>query len=159
MSRSESNRRLTASKVMKEAHKLYKRRAMFHFSFSLCLRYCWASIRGLCKLYYSRIKGVSFNNINGTSRQDILYALTKYHKEDISLYLVKEPANPFDPNAMKIMVMVSNKGTAQVGYLAKEIAAKISISLDCGKELIVIYETITGGGSFNYGMNFSYTTI
>ena len=61
--------------------------------------------------------------------------------------------------AVKVIAMVRSKGIAQVGYLAKEIAADVSINLKEGKEVIAIFETITGGGSFNYGLSFSYATV
>ena len=159
MSKRESRRRQTAAAVMKEAHRLYKRGAMFLYSFSTCLKLAWRSIRGLCKFKHTRAKGVNFNNNDGISRQAILHALTKYSKGQISLYLEVEPDNPYDPSAVKVMAMVRNKGIAQVGYLAKEIAADVSLNLKEGKEVIAIFETITGGASFNYGLNFSYATV
>lgn len=117
MSKKESRRRQTASAVMTEAHRLYKKGAMFLYSFSTCLKLAWSTIRSLCKFKHTRAKGVSFNNSDGISRQAILYALTKYLKDQISLYLEAEPVNPYNPSAVKVMAMVRDKGIAQVGYL------------------------------------------
>ena len=97
MSKRESIRRQTAAAVMTEAHRLYKRGAMLLYSFSTCLKLAWRTIRSLCKFKYTRAKGVSFNNNDGISRQAILHALTKYPKDQVSLYLEVEPDNPYDP--------------------------------------------------------------
>ena len=59
-----------------------------------------------------------------------------------------EPDNPYDPYGVKVIAMVRNKGIAQVGYLEKEFAKDAAINLKEGKEVVSIFEIITGCGSF-----------
>ena len=49
-------------------------------------------------------------------------------QEDFQIYLEREPDNPVDPNAIKIMGKATVKGelwSRQIGYLAKETAADL----------------------------------
>lgn len=156
MSKRESNRRQLASSVFKEAWRLYKKGVKWFYSFSTCLRLAWRSVRNICEFKYSKVKGVSFSNDNGVSRQTVIKALTKYSYSQTSLYLEREFNNPYDNNAIRIIAKVANKGSAQIGYLSKEIAAEVAPKLDIGYSSVVVLERITGFNSGNLGVNFKY---
>ena len=59
------------------------------------------------------VKGVTFGN-----RQEALKRLSTYAPEAIRTFLVPEPNNPVDANAIAIMVMVQNgRGAYRLGYV------------------------------------------
>lgn len=104
------------------------------------------------KLHTIRTKaaGVTFNN-----RQMLLYRLTKYSREDITLTLQRETGNTYDRNAVQIIAAVRNKGAAAIGYINRELAAAIAPLLDKGKTVKAALEGITGGNErgLSYGLN------
>ena len=49
-------------------------------------------------------------------------------KLDVRIYLEREPDNPYDPNAIKVMGIASVKGSItvlQLGYLSRETAKEL----------------------------------
>lgn len=78
-----------------------------------------------------KVVGVTFNNDDGTSRQDIIKGLTI----SSPLTLRREPTNRFDTNA--IAVWASDK---QVGYIGKDYASILAPMMDAGTQ----FSTIVG---------------
>jgi hypothetical protein len=105
------------------------------------------------------VKGVTFKNDNGTKRQSILRALMKYQSNQVSLHLQRELDNPYDTNAIKIIASVDYKGSAQVGYVSKEIAEEMARLIDLGRIVIVFFEGITGEEPSYLGLNYSYILL
>jgi hypothetical protein len=160
MSKREENRRKIASYVFKRAWKLFKKQgAKYMYTFATCLKLAWRIVRGYAHLSFSKVRGVSFKNSDGKSRQSVIAALRKYSPEQISLYFEREPDNPYDPNAIKVMAKVAGKGSAQIGYVAKELAEYISVELDLNRKAVVILEDITGVPSRMLGVNFRYILV
>lgn len=67
--------------------------------------------------------GARYTNRDGTSRQMVLHDLKKWAVVNV----VREKDNPEDPNALAV---ISEKG--QIGYIARERAAKLSPKIDGG---------------------------
>jgi hypothetical protein len=64
------------------------------------------------------VKGVSFGN-----RQEALRRLAAYKPSMVRVYLVPEPGNPVDRNAVAVMVGVQwGKGLFKIGYVPREAA-------------------------------------
>jgi len=62
------------------------------------------------------VKGVSFGN-----RQEALRRLSAYDPAKVQAFIVPEPENPADPEAVAIMVGVQNgRGLYRVGYVPRE---------------------------------------
>lgn len=61
----------------------------------------------------TRVAGVSINNKDGSSRQELL----KEMKHDDPVILEREPDNPHDSNAIRV---VANKGC--IGYIPRDLA-------------------------------------
>jgi hypothetical protein len=77
---------------------------------------------------YTKIKGVSFKNPNGASRQQIIRSLC--HPGD-ALLLMRDPNNPVDRNAIGVIrISRGPDGKASfgdlLGYLSKEIAQDLA---------------------------------
>lgn len=70
----------------------------------------------------TKVVGVSKENIDGTSRQEII---KEEIEEDDLLKLELEPDNKFDPNAVKVL----SKNGHQIGYLAKDIAERMRFAI------------------------------
>jgi hypothetical protein len=160
MSKREENRRKIASYVFKRAWKLFKKQgAKYMYTFATCLKLAWRIVRGYAQLSFSKVRGVSFKNSDGKRRQSVIAALRKYSSEEISLFFEREPDNPYDPNAVKVMARVAGKGSAQIGYVAKELAEDLSVELDLKRKAVVILEGITGVPSRMLGVNFRYILV
>lgn len=90
----------------------------------------------------SNVVGVTVDD-----RQKIIAGMTG--KE--SAKLVPEPDNKFDNNALAVMVDVGRGEIRRVGYLPREIAAKLAPILN-GDNLPVKIKSIVGGGNTFYGI-------
>jgi len=69
------------------------------------------------------VKGVTFGN-----RQEALKRLAAYKPEQIRAFLMPEPENPADRNAVAVMVGVQNgRGLYRLGYVPRGMAAVASV--------------------------------
>ncbi len=71
-----------------------------------------------------KVVGVTFENKDGSSRADIISRMSNTDK----VCLERDPYNEYDSNAVKVLVMRGEE-KKQIGYLPKDIAAKISPKL------------------------------
>lgn len=84
-----------------------------------------------------KLIGVTHKNEDGTSRQDIL----KYSCSDERLLMEREPTNPYDSKAIKVI----NLQGEQLGQSNKELAQRLTPWLDAGRKFDVFIRQITGG--------------
>lgn len=161
MSRKEELRRQMLRHVMLESWRLYRRGLSICHSWSSCLKLAWAKVRGRVRMLSTRVYGSSFTNDNGISRQTILARLARVPRFVVGLELVREPGNPYDPNAVKVMAKVKGaEGSFTLGYLKKELAARTAPLMDAGAEAVARFDGITGGyGGRCFGCSFSYALI
>ncbi len=96
-------------------------------------------------LYDTKVVGVSKDNADGSSRQDII---RQEVKEDDKLRLETEPDNPFDPNAVKVLSKLGN----QIGYLSKEMALKVKPAIDNQTEMHVTASWVNGEKMLGVGL-------
>lgn len=157
MSKKEFNRRKLSSMVFLRAWKYFRSKGTNSYSFSLCLKLAWKTARGIQHLIYSKVRGTTFSNENGVSRQIILYNLRKYSLSEVGLELVRDYVNLFDRNAVMIFATVRNRGSAVVGYLSAELASEVAPLLDSGLTPIVFFLGITGEDTL--GLNFAFTVM
>lgn len=154
MSTKEQHRRRICRSVFNESWRVYKRTGRLKYSFSLCLKLAWRTVRSKLRFINTKIRGVSFNR-----RQHLLYRLMQYDYRDITLSFKREAKNKFDFNAVAIIATVKEKGTAKIGYLSKELAANVASLLDIGKDAVVVFEEITGKSKPQLGCNFRFVII
>lgn len=69
-------------------------------------------------MYDSKVAGVSMDNPDGSSRQDII---KREVSEEDQLSLELETDNPHDPNAVKVL----SKFGHQIGYLRRDVAEQV----------------------------------
>ena len=69
----------------------------------------------------TRIAGVTFDNPDGSSRQELLQKL----KPNAKLVLKREPTNQHDENAVKVL-----NGKKMLGYLPRQAAAILAPVMD-----------------------------
>ena len=89
--------------------------------------------------FHSKIAGVTFNG-----RQAVVQKLRTGER----LSLIRERANPHDRNAIAVYSRAQ-----QVGYIKRELAAKLAPKIDQGAEYRCTVAAVTGGNSHNYGVN------
>jgi len=95
--------------------------------------------------FYSKVVGVSHINRNGSSRQAIIRRCSI--GEELSL--VREPTNPVDPNAIKI-VRVNGE---QLGYISAYIASDLASDIDKGAIVRCRISGLTGSDEEWRGVN------
>lgn len=83
--------------------------------------------------FNTKVVGVSFEG-----RQDVVAGL----RVGAELTLVRQPENPYDPNAIAIFC-----GNLQLGYLRKEIARHLAPQIDAGARYAAKISTLTGGST------------
>jgi single-stranded-DNA-specific exonuclease len=89
--------------------------------------------------FFTKIVGVSFEG-----RQNIVAGL----QAGQALTLARDPGNVHDSNAVAVRF-----GTLHLGYLRREIAAKIAPKIDAGDSYSAVVGSVTGGGARHVGVN------
>ena len=84
----------------------------------------------------TKIVGVTFDN-----RQNII---TKINEMVDKLVPVREPNNPHDENAINIYVHTHKGEKKSVGYINRNLAAKLAPEIDQGKKLVINDYFVTG---------------
>ena len=105
---------------------------------------------------YTKARGVACPD-----RQEVLARLSRRGLWGITARLEREPGNPYDPRAVKLVLVHAATGrTFCAGYLSRERAAALAPLLDAGLAVDVDLTGVTGGpsgGRFKrYGLNFAY---
>ena len=95
--------------------------------------------------FNTKVVGVSFEG-----RQDIAGGL----HAGAPLALRRDPGNPFDANAIGVWY-----GALQLGFLKREIAARIAPNLDAGERYEAAVTMLTGGGTRSFGINIYVTRL
>lgn len=88
-------------------------------------------------------------------RQQLLARLSRYSRDDVTISLEREAANPYDSNAIKVIAAVKGKGFAVMGYINRTLAEAIAPLLDKGKEVKAALINVTGCNEYrrNYGLS------
>lgn len=89
---------------------------------------------------HSKVVGVTVGD-----RQELI---RKYCYPNKELTLKREPYNEYDKNAISVYV-----NSNQLGYIKKELAQDLAPRMDRGEEFKVSISNVTGGDSYNYGIN------
>lgn len=95
----------------------------------------------MSRVLNTKIAGVTFEN-----RQALIAQLTGREP----CRLVPEPTNPYDENAIAVMVAIAMGSVWHIGYIPKELAAQVAPFLD-GEALMCSIAEITGGFELNDG--------
>ena len=88
------------------------------------------------------LTGVTYNNHDGVSRQEILARMQQWEAVD----LLREPSNPHDKNAIAVF-----GGMGQIGWIAKEMSWAIAEPMDAGCSAQAKLSSLGGGGDKPYG--------
>ena len=110
------------------------------------------------KEFFTKIVGVTFENGDGISRQQILEEIADdiVHNGLMKLHVLRDNENPHDANA----IAVFDKEYRQIGFLSRDIASQLAPMID--KQQIERMECevteVTGlGVDENYGLNIRFT--
>jgi HIRAN domain len=96
----------------------------------------------------TKIRGVTFDNPDGANRQQIIRQWC--HSGD-ALYLVREPNNPADRNAIQVKRLISSdvpdkpRQGELLGYLSRDLAERLAPQMDDGFVLMARITEVTGG--------------
>lgn len=96
-------------------------------------------------VYESKVVGVSKDNEDGTSRQDII---KKEVAEEDPLRLLLEPENAYDQNAVKVL----SKDGNQIGYLNRDLAEKVHPALENNTEVHAKASWVNGDKMLGVGI-------
>jgi hypothetical protein len=159
MSRKEAKRRTMASSVLKRSHQLWRMGIRACVSWSTLLRLCWKLLKKELKTSVSMVRGVTFSNDDGSSRQRIIERLSKLPKGVYWLTLRRESDNPYDPNAVSVDARNLGNMSAQIGYLPRELAQVLALEIDSGKDVVVVDFSYSQGWNGIYGVKVYYACI
>lgn len=95
--------------------------------------------------FNTKVVGVSFEG-----RQDTVAAL----RPGETVELRRDPGNPHDPSAIGVWY-----GALQLGFVRRQIAARIAPNIDGGERYTAAVTQVTGGGSRSYGINIFVTRV
>jgi hypothetical protein len=105
---------------------------------SAAMRRAWAVVKAAA--VETKVAGVTFGR-----RQIALARLTQYPAELVSVRIERDYENPADASAVAVHVAVAGRGSYQVGYLPRQLAAVIAPLMDAGKAVKVSFQGVTGG--------------
>lgn len=91
--------------------------------------------------YQLTVAGTGFKNSDGTSRELLI---KKFVREDIPIFLEREPSNEHDPNAIGVYIEVKRMVffgpyRYQIGYINKRWAATLTKRLNAGGKILEAY--------------------
>ena len=97
----------------------------------------------------TKVKGVTVGR-----RQEAIAHLRRYAAADISVTLERESSNAADINAVSVVVNVKGKGSYQIGYLPRQLAAIVAPLMDAHKTVTAAFQEVRGGerAKPNYGL-------
>lgn len=98
---------------------------------------------GEASAFNTKVVGVSFEG-----RQDVVAGVLP----GTALDLRRDPGNAYDPNAIGVWF-----GALQIGFLKREIAARLAPNIDGGERYRAEVTAITGGGTKAFGINIYVT--
>jgi hypothetical protein len=96
------------------------------------------------KTFRTKVAGVTHRNKDRTSRQATLRKMKKALDNDELfdlITLVREPDNPHDPNAIKVI----NEEGKQIGYIRSAVAYSLAQNMDNGTRVVASVVDIVGG--------------
>lgn len=96
-------------------------------------------------MYDTKVVGVSKDNTDGTSRQEII---KQEVAEDDKLQLKHEPDNSYDSNAIQVLSKYGN----QIGYLSKDMAENILPALLNQTEIFTTAKWVNGEKMLGVGL-------
>jgi hypothetical protein len=96
--------------------------------------------------FFTKVAGVTYRNKDGKSRQRLI-SQCRVGEE---LVLKREPDNPADPNAIKVLRVTGE----QLGYVPAHVAASgLASDLDSGERCKCRVASLTGGNGLTRGVN------
>ena len=97
----------------------------------------------------TKVKGVTVGR-----RQEAIAHLRRYAAADISVTLERESGNAADSNAVAVIATVKGKGSYQIGYLPRHLAAVVAPLMDAKKAVAATFQEVRGGETTkpNFGL-------
>ena len=98
--------------------------------------------------YNVKVVGVTFNNTDGKSRQEII---RKCRVGEV-VHLIREPKNTFDKNAIAVLT----EREEQIGYISKDLAVELAPRFDAREPYAAEIFSLQGGGETEKKERLSY---
>jgi hypothetical protein len=106
---------------------------------------------------HTKIRGVTKGNPDGGNRQQII---KQWCRSGDALFLVREPNNPVDSNAMQVRRIVYGDTQdkyrlgEQIGYVSRELAEDLAPKMDFERFVLLAWiMNVTGEDSDSLGVN------
>ena len=101
--------------------------------------------------FFTKLVGVTFDNDNGSSRQQFIEDLYDIFDINNKTFLVakRDTNNPYDQNA----VAIYDEQNRQLGYLSRKVNETVAPWMDDGFDLLVEVVNVTGGDGSHWGLN------
>jgi len=128
-------------------------------SWSSLLKLCWRFFKKELDTAVTMVRGVTFSNADGCSRQRIIEGLSKHPWGLYWLQLRRERDNAYDPNAIRVDAIRVGNRSAQLGYLPRELAQVLAPEIDTGKEVYIVDFSFSQGWNGIYGVKVYFAFI
>ncbi len=114
---------------------------------SAAFKKAWELVKG--HTVETKVAGVTKGN-----RQKALHRIaTKYSPDDVAVKLVRDRANLYDCNAVRVDISVKGSEAYTMGFIPRNLAYVISTLIDRGIELTAAFKEVRGryANYMNYG--------
>ena len=101
--------------------------------------------------FFTKLVGVTFDNDNGSSRQQFIEDLDDIFDINNKTFLIakRDTNNEYDENA----VTIYDEQGRQLGYLSRKVNETVAPWMDDGFDLLVEVVNVTGGDGSHWGLN------
>lgn len=133
--------------IRKKVATIANRLKKMGLTLSQAFKRAWELVKG--NVIHTKVSGVTKSN-----RQLALHHIaTRYNPEDVTVKLVRERANLYDNNAVKVFVSVKGSMAYDLGYIPRNLAYVVSSIMDKGMELKAAFKEVRGryADYMNYG--------
>ena len=95
----------------------------------------------MTKSFHSKIAGVTYTNIDGSSRQDII---RRYCRVGQELIMMPDISNPVDKNALGLWIQGPHH-LLKLGYISSELLNQMREDIRAKSKIRITISNITGG--------------
>merc|ERR1712118_131876 len=101
--------------------------------------------------FFTKLVGVTFENNNGSSRQQFIEELYEVFDINTKIFLnaKRDVSNQYDDKA----VAIYDDHGSQLGYLSRKVNETVAPWMDDGFDLLVEVVNVTGGEGSHWGLN------
>ncbi len=108
--------------IRKKVATMANRLKKMGLTLSQAFKRAWELVKG--NMIHTKVSGVT----KGSRQLALHHIATRYNPEDVTVKLVRERANLYDNNAVKVFVSVKDSVAYDLGYIPRNLAYVVQVS-------------------------------